>query len=55
MNIRNEFKDYAIKHMGISSLAFNDWEKLQNRIYGPSASLTPYILEEREMRVTQIS
>jgi len=54
MNIRNEFKDYAIKHMGISSLAFNDWEKLQNRIYGPSASLTPYILEEREMRVTQM-
>jgi ATP-dependent Clp protease protease subunit len=27
---------------------------VQNRIYGPSASLTPYILEERELRVTQM-
>ena len=54
MNIGNEFKDYAIKHMGITSLNFHYWENLQDRLYGANASLTPYILEEREMRVTQM-
>ena len=50
----SEFKDYATKHMGVSGLQFHYWEKLQDRIYSTSASLTPYILEEREMRVTQM-
>jgi ATP-dependent Clp protease protease subunit len=54
MNYALEFKDYATKHMGISQCQFQAWEDIQNRIYGPSASLTPYILEEREMRATQI-
>jgi ATP-dependent Clp protease protease subunit len=54
MNLGNEFKEYAIKHMGISSLNFYHWEQLQEKLYGSSASLTPYILEEREMRVTQM-
>ena len=63
MNYTNEFKDYAIKHMGISGIDFHNWEQLQEKIYGaqaplittgPSASLTPYILEERELRVTQM-
>jgi ATP-dependent Clp protease protease subunit len=58
MNIGNEFKDYAVKHMGISSMEFYQWEQLQDKLYGGSlqvqSSLTPYILEEREMRVTQM-
>jgi len=58
MNIGNEFKDYAIKHMGISPIDFYQWEQLQEKLYGGSiqvqSSLTPYILEEREMRVTQM-
>ena len=53
-NITDEFKNYAIKHMGISSLEFHYWEQTQDKLYGPQASLTPYILEEREMRVTQM-
>lgn len=62
-DLTNEFKDYAIKHMNISSLDFYYWEQLQNTLYSPQAlstlyvpqsSLTPYILEEREMRVTQM-
>lgn len=53
-NITDEFKNYAIKHMGISSLEFHYWEQTQDRIYGAQASLTPYILEEREMRATQM-
>lgn len=54
MNYAQEFRDYAIKHMGVSACQFQAWEDVQNRIYGPSASLTPYILEERELRVTQM-
>jgi ATP-dependent Clp protease protease subunit len=54
MNYAQEFKDYAVKHMGVSACQFQAWEDVQTRIYGPSASLTPYILEERELRVTQM-
>lgn len=57
LDFYSEFKDYATKHMGISGLQFHYWEKLQNTIYSNSivtGSLTPYILEEREMRATQI-
>jgi ATP-dependent Clp protease protease subunit len=54
MNLGNEFRDYAIKHMGITPMEFFQWEQLQDKLYGANASLTPYILEEREMRVTQM-
>ena len=54
MNLGHEFREYATKHMGISPIEFSDWEQLQERLYGVNASLTPYILEEREMRVTQM-
>jgi ATP-dependent Clp protease protease subunit len=63
MNLTEEFKAYATKHMGVTEYEFYNWECLQNSIYNPSvlstfqganASLTPYILEEREMRVTQM-
>lgn len=54
MNLAPEFKNYAIKHMGIESSQFDNWNCIQNRLYGTSASLTPYILEERELRVTQL-
>lgn len=47
MNLYKEFKNYAIKDKGISSLNLNYWEQYRN-------SLTPYILEEREMRATQM-
>jgi len=42
--MENEFQNYAIKHLGISSLALHDYQN----------SLTPYILEERELRATQL-
>lgn len=54
MDLTSEFKNYAIKHMGISSLDFHYWEQLQDSLYDTRASLTPYVLEEREMRVTQM-
>jgi len=54
MDYGNEFRDYAIKHMGVSPMEFFQWEQIQDRLYGSQASLTPYILEERELRATQM-
>lgn len=54
MNLYNEFKNYAKKDLGVSDEQLIAWEQLQGKIYNTSASATPYILEERELRVTQI-
>ena len=59
MNLGQEFRDYAINKMGISPIEFYQWEQLQEKLYGGQSvqvqsSLTPYILEERELRVTQM-
>lgn len=48
MNIYNDFKKYAMSDHNISSLQMNYHEQQIED------SLTPYILEEREMRVTQM-
>jgi ATP-dependent Clp protease protease subunit len=48
MNINNEFENYYVKHLNKSSL---DLYYHNNLI---KSSMTPYILEEREMRATQI-
>jgi ATP-dependent Clp protease protease subunit len=55
MNQINDFKNFAVNHMGVSSMDLHNMEKLQDSVYGQTASLTPMILEEREMRVTQMS
>lgn len=44
MDISKEFQKYATKHQGISSLYY---EKIIN-------SMTPYIMEERQLNVTQM-
>lgn len=44
MNIGKDFKNYATKHMGISSISLSNY----------SNSVTPYIMEERELNVAQI-
>jgi len=57
----NEFREYAMKHMGISSMTLYYWDKLQDTMYTNAnipivtGSMTPMILEERELRVTQMS
>ncbi|MDR2804355.1 MAG: ATP-dependent Clp endopeptidase proteolytic subunit ClpP [Dysgonamonadaceae bacterium] len=43
-----EFKKYASKHLGMSSLVLDDVIKAQREY------LNPYILEERQMNVTQL-
>ncbi len=40
----DEFRKYAVKHRGINSMVLNDYQ----------ASMTPYIIEERQMNVTQM-
>jgi ATP-dependent Clp protease protease subunit len=63
MDFYSEFQKYAIGHMGISGMQFHYWNKLQESLYNdvnvvgsitPKGSMTPYILEERELRVTQM-
>ena len=44
MDYNKEFEKYATKHHGISSLYYN---KI-------TSSLTPYIMEERQMNITQM-
>jgi ATP-dependent Clp protease protease subunit len=57
LSLSNEFKEYAIKHMGISSMQLYYWDRIQDSIYNAPMvnSMTPMVLEEREMRVTQMS
>jgi len=42
--MQNEFRKYAIKHQGISSLYYDDYTK----------AMTPYIIEERQLNVAQM-
>jgi ATP-dependent Clp protease, protease subunit len=48
--VGSDFKEYAIKHLGVTNYEFDNWSQLQNTLY--SNSLTPYVLEERELRAT---
>ena len=48
MTIGQDFQNYFIKHLGKGSL------DLHNYSHQIESSMTPYILEEREMRATQI-
>lgn len=60
LDFYSEFKKYAMNHMGISGMQLHYWETLQTNLYNnvmvgdTKSSMTPYILEERELRVTQM-
>ena len=43
-----DFRKYAVKHLGLNSQVLNDVVSAQNQY------LNPYILEERQLNVTQI-
>ena len=47
----DEFRKYAIKHHGISSMTFDSYSSSLNK--GPNA-LTPYIIEERPLNVASM-
>jgi ATP-dependent Clp protease protease subunit len=48
MTVGEDFKNYYVKHLGKGSI---DLDFYSNRV---TSSMTPYILEEREMRATQM-
>ncbi|HXD93876.1 MAG TPA: ATP-dependent Clp endopeptidase proteolytic subunit ClpP [Bacteroidia bacterium] len=51
----NEFKKYATKHQGISSLTYERYQsRFQSSITPFEASMTPYIIEERSLNVAQM-
>ncbi len=43
-----DFRKYAVKHLGLNSQVLNDVVSAQNEY------LNPYILEERQLNVTQM-
>lgn len=49
MDIKKEFRDFSVKHLGNSGLATDQYMGM----YGPN-NLTPYIMEERRMNVAQM-
>lgn len=48
MRFETEFQNYYVNHLGKGSLDLHYYESQIE------SSMTPYILEEREMRVTQM-
>jgi len=49
MDIKKEFRDFSVKHLGNSGLATDQYMG----IFNPT-NLTPYIMEERRMNVAQM-
>ena len=48
MGMENEFRKYATRHLGMNSMVLDDVISMQNHY------LNPYILEERQLNVTQM-
>lgn len=50
----DDFRKYAINNGGVSPSYLDDYQRMGSGIFAPKASMTPYILEERKMQVTQM-
>lgn len=51
---QNEFKKYATKHLGMSSLFLEEYAKHNLRTAGNLQALTPNVIEERRLNATAI-
>jgi ATP-dependent Clp protease protease subunit len=49
----NEFKKYAVGHLGVNSMTLHDYQSKSGVGFGP-VGMTPYIIEERSMNITQM-
>ena len=49
-----EFDKYAIKHMGIGSQTLHDYQNFQSAIPNVIDSVTPTIIEERQLNMSQM-
>jgi ATP-dependent Clp protease protease subunit len=52
--MKTEFEKFAIKDQGIGSNTLHAYQKFMAALPGVENSMTPYILEERELRATQM-
>jgi len=52
MNQNNEFRKYAVHHLGMSGNALDDYSKKMGMYSGNVTNMTPNIVEERQMRAT---
>jgi ATP-dependent Clp protease protease subunit len=51
--MKNEFEKYATQHVGINSMTLHDYKSKMGTGFGP-VGMTPYIIEERQMNITQM-
>jgi ATP-dependent Clp protease protease subunit len=49
----NEFRKYATKHIGITSHNLDSYNSYATRM-SPTSSMTPYIIEERQLNISQL-
>ncbi|HLZ17728.1 MAG TPA: ATP-dependent Clp protease proteolytic subunit [Cyclobacteriaceae bacterium] len=54
MNNHNEFRKYAVHHMGMSGNGLDSYTKYMNETVGTVVGMTPNVVEERQMRATVI-
>lgn len=54
MNNHNEFRKYAVHHMGMSGNALDSYTKYVNENANTVLGMTPNVVEERQMRATVI-
>lgn len=54
---KSEFRKYAVKHMGMTGMHVDNYadQNIKSAVAMPNITgLTPYVIEEREMRMTQM-
>ena len=51
--MKNEFRDYAVKHLGMNGLALDQYTSMSNQIID-SNYISPTIIEERKLNVAQM-
>lgn len=52
---KSEFRKYAVKHMGMTGMHVDTYAEKTSQFAMPNITgLTPYVIEEREMRMTQM-
>lgn len=51
--MKNEFRDYAVKHLGLNGLALDQYRSMSNHIID-SSYISPTIIEERKLNVAQM-
>lgn len=51
--MKNDFRDYAVKHLGMNGLALDQYTSCNNQVFD-SSYISPTIIEERKLNVAQM-